>query len=169
MTSEKLKTVVIKSLEELCKIDVVLIDNAVKEECINHKLAQYIEKHTKEILRELAHISVDVEYNKYKDETKMIGQIPIRPDILVHKRQSGNSSNYLALEAKKDYSSKYDKDKIENLISCGDYNYSLGCVISYQPNRDYLIVQFLQSGRGESGKGKWERDKYRKNPFEKIE
>ena len=165
MNSAKLKAVVIKSLEDLCEKDVVLIDSAVKEECINHKLAQYIEKNTNDILPELTSISVDIEYNKYKeDPEKVMGQDPIRPDVLVHTRQSGNLNNYLAVEAKKDYSSKYDKEKIRFLISDENYNYSLGCLISYQPNREYLILQFWQSGSSE-----WEKYKYRKQPFKKIE
>ena len=164
MTSAKLKNVIIKSLSELCEKDVKLINSEVKEECINHKLAQYIEKHTNEILPELTSINVDVEYNKYKEDPKMMGQYPIRPDVLVHKRKSGNLDNYLAVEAKKGYSSKYDKEKIRFLISNENYNYFLGCLISYQPNRDYLILQFWQSGSS-----KWERYRYRKQPFEIIE
>ena len=145
--------------------DFVLIDSAVKEECINHKLAQYIEKYTNIKLPELSSIDVDVEYDKYESTPKMMtDQMPIRPDILVHKRQSGNAENYLAVEAKKGYSSKHDREKIIFLVSDEKYRYSLGCLISYQPNKEYLIVQFLQSRSSE-----WERQKYGKQPFKKIE
>lgn len=131
---------------------------------INHKLAQYVELYTKCLLPELSAIDVDVEYNKYKnDPKKMCGSIPIRPDILVHNRQSGNIENYLAIEAKKHYSTEHDKKKIKYLVDNQEYNYLLGCLVSYQPSKNYFIVQFLQQGSSV-----WERLKFRKQPFELI-
>ena len=165
MNTKILKQVVEEALKKLCDKDGELISSDVKEECINHKLAQYIEEYTNKLLPELTCVNVDVEYNKCKDGyQKMMGQKPIRPDILIHKRQSGNSDNYLAVEAKKKYSSKHDKDKIQFLVSAGELGYALGCVVSYQPSQDYIILQYLQSGTN-----RWEKQKYRKQPFEKAE
>ncbi|MFQ6758245.1 MAG: hypothetical protein D9V46_12160 [Deltaproteobacteria bacterium] len=161
MTPAQLKEVVIESLSKLCENDYLLIESSVKEECINHKFAQYIEYITKQSLPHID-VDVDVEYNKYEhDPKKMMGQTPIRPDIIVHKRQSGNSNNYLAIEAKKEYSSKHDKEKIEHLVLSENFNYSLGCLVSYQPDREYLIIQFLVPSSND-----WEKLKYRKQPFE---
>jgi hypothetical protein len=163
MTAEKLKEIVIKSLKKLCENDSVLIDIAVKEECINHKFAQYIEEYTKQSFPGLP-LDIDVEYNKYKDDPQKMGpKDPIRPDILVHKRQSGNTDNYLAVEAKKGYSTEHDKDKIKWLISNQEFNYALGCLVSYQPKKTYLIVKFWQSDR--CG---WEEQKINKQPFQVI-
>lgn len=165
MTTIQLKDVVIKSLSNLCDNDFILIKSSVKEECINHKLAQYIEKNAVNILPgNLSLIDVDVEYNKYEhDPKKMMGQIPIRPDIIVHQRQSGNSNNYLAVEAKKGYSSQHDKKKIQHLVESDNFQYSLGCLVSYQPDKEYLIVQFI-----ERNSQNWEKRKYLKQPFELI-
>jgi len=165
MTQSELKEIVISSLSILCEKDSILIDNSVKEECINHKLAQYIEKIIREkVCVELNGIDVDVEYNKYDhDPKKMMGQTPIRPDIIVHRRQSGNADNYLAIEAKKLYSSRHDRLKINHLVTSNYFNYSLGCLISYQPDRKYLIVEFL--GKGNQN---WEKQKFQKRPFQLI-
>jgi len=163
MKAQILKDIIINSLRELCKNDLELINNSVKEECINHKLAQYIEIEVK-LVKNFPFYHVDIEYNKYKkDPNKFKDQKPIRPDILVHKRLSGNKNNYIVIEAKKSYSSKYDKDKIIYLVKNNSYKYSLGCLISYQPKRAYLIIQFyLPEG------DIWERMKYNKCPFIKI-
>ena len=161
MTPTQLKEIVIESLSKLCDKDYLLFESSVKEECINHKFAQYIEYFSKQLS---PHVDVDVEYNKYEqDLKKMMGQTPIRPDIIVHERQSGNSNNYLAIEAKKGYSSQHDKDKIEHLIDSEDFNYTLGCLVSYQPDKEYLIIKFYTRDPKN-----WETLKYKKQPFERI-
>ncbi len=144
----------------MCENDLVLIENKLKEECINHKLAVYIERN-KNDYRELENIDVDLEYNQYEeDPKKMMDQTPIRPDILVHKRGSGNLNNYIAIETKKSYSSQHDKNKVEHLVKSPAFQYSWGCLVSFQPERDYLIVQFLVSDSDT-----WERYRYNKSPF----
>lgn len=159
MTPTQLKNIVIESLSILCNKDFLLIKSSVKEECINHKFAQYIEYIVKQFL---PYIDVDVEYNKYEhDPKKMMDQTPIRPDIIVHERQSGNSNNFLAIETKKNYSSQHDKDKIEYLIESENFNYTLGCLVSYQPAKEYIIVKFYTRDTKN-----WEILKCKKQPFE---
>lgn len=160
MTTSDLKKIVINSLKNLCEKDLILIEKSLKEECINHRLALYIENN-KTDHPELTNIDVDLEYNKYEhDHKKMMNQTPIRPDILVHKRESGNSSNHIAIETKKSYSSQHDKKKIKHLVNSGVFDYTLGCVISFQPEKEYLIIQFLESGSEE-----WEKHRFYKKPF----
>ncbi|MCE1160181.1 MAG: hypothetical protein LWW74_03100 [Burkholderiales bacterium] len=159
MTPLALKEIVIKSLSKLCEDDYLLIESSVKEECINHKFAQYVESFIKQ---SFDGIDVDVEYDKYKKvDPKIMEGKPIRPDIIAHKRQSGDL-NYLAIEAKKRYSSGRDKRKIKHLVT--NLNYKLGCLVSYQPDRSYLIIQFITQDSE-----CFEILYYEKTPFMKIE
>ena len=80
---------VIKSLRKLLEKDINLIRRKVKEECINHRLATYLEEFSP---KEYSHAIVDLEYNKNYDKDKAIegsdGKIhKIRPDIIIHKRE----------------------------------------------------------------------------------
>jgi len=136
---------VFEALEILIKHDLDLIETQPKEECINHKLAQYLEAVLKE-KNLLGACSVDVEYNKYKeDEKKMSNGRSIRPDIIAHERRSGNNNNLIVIEAKKGYDDRDDRDdrdKIVNLVDSQAYQYSVGGVISYFPRREYLKIKF---------------------------
>ncbi len=140
----KLQKSVFEALKLLIKNDIEIIKNKTKEECINHKLAQYLENI---LLNEkiLTVHNVDIEYNKYKKgEKKSADGRNIRPDIIVHERKSGNRNNLIVIEAKKDYESEKDRGKIRNLVQNKEtYSYSLGVAISYLPNKDYIKIKFL--------------------------
>lgn len=138
-----------QAIKMLIKFDGELIKTQPKEECINHKLAQRLE----EILKKNRIIrteSVDIEYDKYKkDEKKNSQGKKIRPDIIVHQRRSGNENNLIVIEAKKNYPSKHDRDKVEDLMESQNYQYFLGVLISYQPNRPYIRVEFRKDSKWE--------------------
>ena len=140
----ELQKSVFEALVLLIKNDIEIIENETKEECINHKLAQYLE-HTLSIYKILTIHDVDIEYNKYKEgEKKSTDGRNIRPDIIVHKRKSGNKNNLIVIEAKKYYESKKDRGKIMDLVqNKKKYSYSLGATISYLPNKDYIKIKFL--------------------------
>ena len=53
----------VKALKELIKRDIDLIHRKVREECINHRLACYLEQFLSEYKCEIKY-SVDLEYNK---------------------------------------------------------------------------------------------------------
>lgn len=92
-------------------------------------------------------LNVDVEYDKYKeDEKKSSGGKNIRPDIIVHKRKSGNENNLIVIEAKKNYIDKKDVEKIKDLVINEDFNYLLGAGVAYLPNRDYMKIKFFLPG-----------------------
>lgn len=92
----------------------------VKEECINHRIALYLQTLLLETtcgefclltqgIRE-GKIKIDLEYDKSADHGKIIDGQPSRPDILIHRR-GDNSDNFAFLELKKNYLNKRDVEK----------------------------------------------------------
>ena len=158
----ELQECIFEALKILIEIDEDLIKTQLKEECINHKLAQHLETVLKE--RNLLYVcSVDVEYNKYKEnEEKTSNGRNIRPDILVHERKSGNRNNLIVIEAKKEYDKKADRDKVVDLVDSRNFLYSLGVVISYFPKKGCLKIKFYEGGQ-------WKKYLMNKNSFEIIE
>ena len=142
----KLKESIFEALKLLFKNDIEIIENRTKEECINHKFAQYLE----EILKQNNILDgptviwhVDIEYDKYKEgEKKESKGRKIRPDIIVHQRKSGHRNNFIVIEAKKNYPEKCDMNKVIDLVNSQSYRYSLGVLVSYLPNKKYAKVKF---------------------------
>lgn len=145
MTESKIKKIINDSLQVLLEKDDGLIKKKVREEYINHKLACYFEQ----LLNKASHLcyDVDLEYNKnYRDPKKIIidennNVKAIRPDIIVHKRDT-NTYNLIVFEIKKGYTNKYDLAKIKGLLK-SPYSYKYGCLVSYLPNRNYILVKLL--------------------------
>jgi hypothetical protein len=122
---------VLEALKWLVQTDGDLIETQPKEECINHKLAQYLEAILQQE-RLLGGCCVDIEYNKYKeDEKKTSDGRNIRPDIIAHERRSGNRNNLIVIEAKKGYDVEKDRHNVTDLVNNIKYQYSVGAVISY--------------------------------------
>lgn len=140
---DELQESIIEALKLLIQYDIDLIKTQPKEECINHKLAQYLEL----ILikkRLLNKHQMDIEYNKYKENEKKSSEgRNIRPDIIVHERKSGNKNNLIVIEAKINYDSKGDRHKVVDLVKSQRFSYSVGAVISYFPSREYVKIKFL--------------------------
>ena len=155
MNKDNIKTLIEKSLKELVRKDGGLIHQKVREECINHKLACYLEQFLTDFLSVESHVSysVDLEYNKNYNKPKKIiidennNTKAIRPDIIIHER-GNNDNNLIAFEIKKDYTSQYDIAKIKSLLK-GPYNYKYGCLISYLPTKPYIKVKLI-SDQGEN-------------------
>lgn len=144
----ELQKLIMKALKLLIRNDIKLIKNQSREECINHKFAQYLEELLKSggVLTKLE-LDVDVEYDKYKeDEKKSSCGRNIRPDIIVHKRKSGHKNNLMVIEAKKNYINKKDKCKIMDLVKSKDFKYSLGVGVAYLPHRNYMKIKFFLPG-----------------------
>lgn len=128
------------SLEDFFKKNSELIEKNLKEECINHQFACSLERHRPQAF---SGYSVDVEYDKRgSDDKKMIEdktnkEVCIRPDIIVHSR--GNDVNVLAIECKKTYLVKKDKEKLKKL-SNQPYSYRTVLGIGYgQGKENYLL------------------------------
>ncbi len=139
------------SLQNIIIFDSVLLERRVREECVNHRLAFYMEAIYEEIARDERFYCVDLEYNKnvgrddkgIKDEYGK--DINIRPDIIVHKRES-NEDNLIAVEAKHETISKHDLLKLSRLLE-DPYNYKYAVAISYYPERNHFLVRlFLKNG-----------------------
>ena len=144
MDKKSIKTLIERALKELIRRDVGLIHRKVKEECINHRLACYLERFLSEYRSEY---SVDLEYNKnYNDPKKIIidenkNIKAIRPDIIIHERET-NANNLIVFEIKKNYTDRHDLKKIKGLLR-NPYKYKYGCLISYLPTRKYIKVKLL--------------------------
>jgi hypothetical protein len=130
-----------RSLTELFKQDgSYLIDRELREECINHRLAFYLE-----VFRPVGYAEyyIDLEYDKNASSKKSIIQngVPtnIRPDIIIHKRTDDIYDNLLAFECKKWNLSKDDKSKLTELKR-QNYNYQYCIGIGYRPNEETFLL-----------------------------
>lgn len=79
-----------RTLERLYDHDVALFDRRVHERTIAARLAMYLQG-------EFPHWHVDCEYNRDDYRTKCDQDVPIFPDVIVHRR---GGDNLLALEMK---------------------------------------------------------------------
>ena len=140
------------SLQNIAIFDSDLLERKVREECVNHRLAFYIEAIYEEIVKDDRLYCVDLEYNKdispdykkVKDENG--NEISIRPDIIVHKRES-NNDNLIAIEAKYESNSKHDIFKLTRLLEA-PYNYSYSVAISYNPDKNYFSLRLFWKNEG---------------------
>ena len=112
MDKKSIKTLIERALKELIGRDIDLIHRKVREECINHRLACYLEQFLSEYKCGIEY-SVDLEYNKTIDENKNIKAI--RPDIIIHERET-NANNLIVFEIKKNYTDRHDLKKIKGLL-----------------------------------------------------
>lgn len=135
---KKVENIFNYAFENLCENDKELLqDRTLHEECINHRLAYYIEKYL-EFYDEK--YNVDMEFNRNGKEEKVLpGNIKneggvIRPDIIVHtrmKKLENKYKNYIVIEAKKSKDSKEDKDVVTIFINSKEYGYKVGVTINY--------------------------------------
>jgi len=158
---DELQKSIIEALKLLIEHDIELIKIQPKEESINHKFAQHLEEILKKKgLLAMTELTVDVEYDKYKeDEKKSSHGKNIRPDIIAHKRKSGDKNNLIVIEAKKKYIDKKDKLKIIDLVNSEKFKYSLGSGVAYLPERNYMKIKFLLPNNT------WENYKLNKEDF----
>lgn len=128
--------------------DVSLIDACVREECINHRLAVWLEKHRPV---KFFDYFVDIEYDKnngLKKELLVKGvDQEVRPDIIVHKRSCNPSENLLVFECKKDECAERDKDKLDGFLCDERYSYKYGIAVVYRPkmNEDKFLLKINDS------------------------
>jgi len=145
MNEENVLRLLKLSLKKLIEKDNELIDRNLKEEAINHKLAMYLEKYFNasnlEGLIGNPTISVDIEYNKNGDRCKYTSIDSNRrmiPDILIHERGE-NDNNLVAIECKKVYLNKKDKEKLKGYKK-EPYCYKHSIAIEYKPKNKNLVV-----------------------------
>lgn len=151
MTYEQINELIEKCLLAIHYYDTVLLDRKVREECVNHRLAFYLETFFPDIIHDDMYYNVDLEYNKNlsADDKQITDRkdqvISIRPDIIIHKRPS-NSDNLLAIEAKLRRLNNHDLLKMEKVLY-PPYNYKWTAAITYLPRKEYFtVILFSRDG-----------------------
>lgn len=125
-----------------CPIEEEFAYNARKlhEVCINHKLANHLERAIMPLLGYEEKMFVDIEFNREGINYKLVRmdgeEKKLRPDIIIHNRRSGrDKKNFLVVECKKQGSSQTeideDKHKIRAMMVDDRYVYSFGLQVVY--------------------------------------
>lgn len=131
------------------------------EICINHKLANYLEKFIFPLLEGTGEqFFVDIEFNRESINFKEItinGQKEIvRPDIIIHNRKSENDkNNFLVVECKKydNDTNKIAKDKNKLIAFLKDsrYKYRFALQVIYKPDAIEGLLFYLINGNVNDG------------------
>jgi len=120
------------------------IQRKLHEVCLNHKLANYIEKYVLPLIA-TENMFVDIEFNRdggnFKELNYNGDEKKVRPDIIIHNRESGNQKkNFLVVECKKQVvGNKQNQDKIaldtqrlESFLKDEKYLYRFGLSVLYK-------------------------------------
>jgi hypothetical protein len=133
-----------KAINLVLKNDQFLLINNSDEWAISHKFAEYIQQQFPEF-------HVDVEYNREKDQVKTLNGERIRPDIIVHIRNT--DVNLIAIEVKKSNNiGEMDevRERLKNLTdSNGKFQYQLGLFAVFYVKDEaskYPFLEYYQNG-----------------------
>lgn len=134
-----------RAIQAVLKNDLFLLMNNSDEWSISHKLAEYLQQ-------EFPEWHVDLEYNRDKDQVKEIKGKKIRPDIIVHLRNTGN--NLLVVEIKKSSNLdnlEDDRDRLRKFTAPkGKFRYRLGLLVIFYVSEQYPnapMFEFFRNGR----------------------
>lgn len=133
MNIEDLIKAVINAVNLFIKNDIELLELKVYELAVSHRIAHYLEQ---EKNFKGMNLNFDCEYDKRQDQMKPgpDGK-PMRPDILVHKRNE-STNNIIAIEIKKDRNNKWDREKLKYLTNQKElYKYKLGVFIYFPKDK----------------------------------
>ena len=115
----------------------------ISELSISHKLGHYLA-----LL--ITEYDVDCEYNRNKDDKKIMEKSHIRPDIIIHERGS-NEHNFAVIEIKPWWNSDdtlYDEKKLAFLTSTDcDFKYKYGLSLIIKENREDTKVKIFIDGK----------------------
>lgn len=120
-----------RAVRILLKNDIFLLQNKADEITISHKLAEYLQQ-------DFVDWHVDCEYNRNREQIKELEDARVRPDIIVHIRNTKN--NLLIVEIKKSNTTddiNSDKERLKNFTSPGEYEYQFGLFILF-----YVGIEF---------------------------
>lgn len=127
MNRAELKKAVESAVQSFLDKDIQLLQLNAYEPAVSHRIAFYLERDyfPKDI-------HVDCEYDKRFDlEKPGPDGKPMRPDIVVHTRNS-RRNNMVALEIKKTRTSRRDIEKLKTLTKRhGLYEYTLGVFVRF--------------------------------------
>ena len=128
----------------LLKNDLFLLANNSDEWSISHKFAEYLQ-------HQFQDWHVDVEYNRDKDQVKELDEENVRPDIIVHIRDTSN--NLLVVEIKKSNNLEWldrDRRRLCKFTSLtGRYKYRFGALIVFHVAGEYQklpVMELYQKG-----------------------
>jgi len=168
LSIENLKSAVLCAAGEFKKYDLKLLELAVHEQAISHRIAVYLERFFG--IDTKVNLNVDCEYSKHLKDDKtaiiephyFLGKYPrcscnsckklerleeieekaFRPDIVVHSRGNDNK-NVVTLEVKKSQICPFDLAKLRALtLPKGaqiGYGYELGVFLHFQNNEPKYI------------------------------
>jgi len=143
------------ALKEFLRKDSILLELDVREEAISHRVAFYLEQALEKNKYDLSFDSetieslvTDCEYDKYRDVKKVLSGLiekypqkpteEIRPDIVLHKRNSDINLVVIEIKKKKSCDKQYAKDKALALVE-SDYKYKLGIYLEFNTGMNYKI------------------------------
>jgi hypothetical protein len=139
-----------------CEIerDIPYDSRKLHEVCINHKFANYLEKHYLHNFPDES-LYCDIEFNREGIEKKELSYngnlFVVRPDIILHNRRSGREKrNILVVECKKHGASvnelNEDKQKLVAFMTDTKYQYQFGLQVVYDQNRIYGSFFYFDNG-----------------------
>ena len=151
IVKEQVRDSVLRSFRRLMEEDGDLFDCPIEEHspndarklhevCVNHRLANHLEKEIIQVLRFEETIFVDIEFNREGVDFKKVrikGEDKIvRPDIILHNRKKGTEKlNFLVVECKKQGAPREeiekDSQKIRALMEDNRYKYLFGLQVVY--------------------------------------
>jgi hypothetical protein len=145
-----------KALERFYENDSDLLKGKnVKEECINFRIALYLLDEiliskNEELLQireklKTGEIKIDLEYDKYLDNEKIIKEKSSRPDILIHKRGC-LEFNFALIELKKGYRSSGDTRKCKGAKANPFYYnnaFIIDCIATPNKIKGVRVIEFL--------------------------
>ncbi len=154
VTADQVKERATRTVRTVLVRDSFLLEHAVHERSITHKLAEYLQQ-------EFPDYNVDCEYNKHGLAVKRLPRQCqdslkekeyVYPDIVVHWRGS-DDSNLLVIEAKPKIHSLVSGCDAAKLIEFtkpdGEYRYHLGLFMCFNGLGEPKLVWF-ENGREES-------------------
>lgn len=128
-----------RAVRMVLRNDLFLLRITAHELAIAHKLAEYLQ-------HEFPDFHVDFDYNKREEQPKTLNDADVRPDIIVHIRDT--KCNLLIVEIKKsdDPPSEIEEaiGRVNDFISNEDFKYAFGLVIVFNVGEDYQKKPILK-------------------------
>ena len=137
-----------KALDKLYQNDKYLIniyagknntDKHVSERSIVFRFGVYLEPY---VLSYLPKYNLDVEYNRNADDIKRVGNKPVVPDLIIHRR-GNNISNLLVLEFKTWWNSNRQNDEYKIKGFKEEYGYKYGATVLIARQRENCGINWI--------------------------
>jgi len=147
MEIKEIKNLIEKAIDDIYSKELDLLERENNEATISCKLAQYL-------FQKFPGYHVDCEYNRHIKDIKTMTFNDVRkiikPDIIIHKRDTGKN-NLVYIEIKTDHnneSREKDYEKIKNATNLkGEYKYKLGIFIDFNRKKEKSDIIFFEDGK----------------------